>query len=166
MLCFITSWQLSLIIFLGFPLIVFPILFLAKRVRRIARQLQKSQEIFASVLIDFLSGIQTVKVFAMEEFSLKKYREQNAKMAALETKGARYDLSSRPIIHTIGMFFLATALLYGLYVQQMSVSEVLIYCGFLYIFYAFQKNQNSFKITMIFSKKMFFMQIRVIFVFF
>ena len=135
MLCFITSWQLSLIIFLGFPLIVFPILFLAKRVRRIARQLQKSQEIFASVLIDFLSGIQTVKVFAMEEFSLKKYREQNAKMAALETKGARYDLSSRPIIHTIGMFFLATALLYGLYVQQMSVSEVLIYCGFLYIFY-------------------------------
>jgi len=134
-LCFMTSWQLSLIIFLGFPLIVFPIIFLAKRVKRIAKQLQKNQEIFASVLIDFLSGIQTVKVFAMEEFSLKKYRDQNAKMAALETKGARYDLSSRPIIHTIGMFFLATALLYGLYVQQMSVSEVLVYCGFLYVFY-------------------------------
>ncbi len=134
-LCFITSWQLSLIIFLGFPLIVFPIVFLAKRVKRIAKQLQKNQEIFASVLIDFLSGIQTVKVFAMEEFSLKKYRDQNEKMAALETKSARYDLSSRPIIHTIGMFFLATALLYGLYVQQMSVSEVLVYCGFLYVFY-------------------------------
>lgn len=134
-LCFIASWELSLIIFFGFPLIVFPIIFLARRVKRISRQLQKNQEVFATVLIDFLAGIQTVKVFRMEEFSLKKYREQNDKMAALEQKSARYDLSSRPIIHTIGMFFLATALLYGLYVLQMSVSEVLVYCGLLYVFY-------------------------------
>lgn len=134
-LCFLTSWQLSLIVFLGLPLIIFPIVFLAKRVKRISKQIQKSQEVFASVLIDFLSGIQTVKVFAMEDFSLKKYREHNDKMAVLEQKSARYDLSSRPIIHTIGMFFLATALLYGLYVLQMNVAEVLVYCGLLYVFY-------------------------------
>lgn len=134
-LCFLTSWQLSLIIFLGFPLIVGPIIFLARRVKRISKQIQKNQETFASVLLDFLGGIQTVKVFAMEEFSLKKYREQNMRMAALEQKSARYDLSSRPIVHTIGMFFLATALLYGLYVLQMNVSEVLVYCGLLYVFY-------------------------------
>jgi putative ABC transport system ATP-binding protein len=134
-LCFLSSWQLSLIIFLGFPLLVGPIVFLARRVKRISKQIQSNQETFASVLIDFLSGIQTVKVFAMEEFSLKKYREQNSRMAALEQKSARYDLSSRPIIHTIGMFFLATALLYGLYVLHMSVSQVLVYCGFLYVFY-------------------------------
>jgi ABC-type multidrug transport system fused ATPase/permease subunit len=134
-LCFLTSWQLSLIIFLGFPLIIAPIIFLAGRVKRISKQIQKNQEVFASVLIDFLAGIQTVKVFAMEEFSLKKYREQNTKMAALEQKSARYDLSSRPIIHTIGMSFLATALLYGLYILQMNVSEVLLYCGLLHVFY-------------------------------
>lgn len=134
-LCFLTSWKLSLIIFIGFPLIVFPILFLAKRVKRISRQIQKNQERFASVIIDFLAGIQTVKLFGMEEFSLLKYRDQNHKMAALEKKSARYDLSSRPIIHTIGMFFLATALIYGLYVLQMSVPEILFYCGLLYIFY-------------------------------
>lgn len=134
-LCFMTSWQLSLIIFLGFPLIVFPIVFLAKRVKRISKQIQKNQEHFTSVLLDFLGGIQTVKAFAMEDFSLKKYREQNERMAALEKKSARYDLSSRPIVHTIGMMFLATALIYGLYVLQMSVAEVLFYCGMLYIFY-------------------------------
>lgn len=134
-LCFLTSWQLSLIIFFGFPLIIAPIIFLARRVKRISRQIQKNQETFASVLIDYLAGIQTVKAFAMEEFSLKKYREQNTKMAALEQKSARYDLSSRPIVHTIGMFFLATALLYGLYILQMNVSEVLVYCGLLFVFY-------------------------------
>lgn len=134
-LCFLTSWQLSLIIFLGFPLIIFPIVFLAKRVKRISKQIQKNQELFASVLIDFIAGIQTIKVFAMEDFSLKKYREHNAKMAHLERRSAKYDLSSRPIVHTIGMFFLATALVYGLYFLQMNVSEVLVYCGFLYVFY-------------------------------
>lgn len=135
LLCFYTSWKLSLIIFIGFPLIVFPIVFLAKRVKRISKQIQQNQERFASVIIDFLAGIQTVKLFGMEEFSLNKYRDQNHKMAALEQKSARYDLSSRPIIHTIGMFFLATALIYGLYVLQMSVPEILFYCGLLYVFY-------------------------------
>lgn len=134
-LCFLTSWKLSLIIFFGFPCIVYPIVFLAKRVKRISKQIQQNQEKFSSVLIDFLAGIQTVKVFAMEDFSLKKYREQNQKMAALEQKSARYDLSTRPIVHTIGMFFLATALIYGLYVLHMGVSEVLFYSGLLYVFY-------------------------------
>lgn len=134
-LCFLTSWQLSMIIFFGLPLIVYPIVFLARRVKRVSKQIQKNQEHFASVLLDFLAGIQTVKVFAMENFSLQKYREQNLRMAALETKSARYDLSSRPIVHTIGMLFLAIALLYGLYVLRMSVAEVLFYCGMLYLFY-------------------------------
>ncbi len=134
-LCFYTSWQLSVILFFCLPLILIPIIFLAKRVKKISKQLQKNQESFASILLDFLGGIQTVKVFAMEDFSLKKYKEGNEKMARLEQKSARYDLSSRPIIHTIGMFCLATALLYGLYVLQMNVSEVLVYCGLLYVFY-------------------------------
>lgn len=134
-LCFLASWRLSLIIFFGFPLIIFPIVFLAKRVKRVSKQIQKNQETFTSTLIDFLAGIQTVKVFAMEDFSLKKYREQNEKMASLERKSARYDLSSRPIIHTVAMAFLSVTMLYGLYGLQMNVADVLVYCGLLYLFY-------------------------------
>lgn len=134
-LCFLTSWRLSLIMFLGFPLIVFPIFFIAKRIKRISRQILQNQEHFLSVLVDFISGIQTIKVFAMEDFSLKKFNEQNENLARLEEKSARYDVSSRPIVHTIGMSFLATALIYGLYVQQMTISEVVFFCGLLYVFY-------------------------------
>lgn len=134
-ICFLTSWQLSLLIFFGFPLIIFPIVFLARRVKRVAKQIQQSQENFAAVLIDFIAGIQTVKMFAMEEFSLKKYREHNMRMAHLERKSARYDLSSRPVVHTIAMMFLSLALVYGLFVLHMNVSAVLFYCGMLYLFY-------------------------------
>lgn len=134
-ICFLTSWQLSLMVFLGFPLIVLPITFLSRRVKKISKQIQRNQEHFTSVLLDFLSGILTVKAFRMENFSLKKYREYNYQMARLEQKSARYDLSSRPVVHTIGMVFLAIALLYGLYVIQMSISEVFFFCGLLYLLY-------------------------------
>lgn len=134
-LCFLTSWQLSLIMFLGFPLIIFPIFFIARRIKKISKQILTNQEHFLSVLIDFIAGIQTVKVFSMEKFSLKKYVEQNDQLAHLEKRSARYDGASRPIVHTIGMSFLATALVYGLYVQQMDVSEVVVFCGLLYVFY-------------------------------
>lgn len=134
-LCFITSWHLTLFVFFGFPLIILPILFLSRGVKRIAKQIQGTQEKFASVLLDFIGGIQTVKIFSMEPFSLKKYREHNLNMASLEKRGAKYDLASRPIVHTIAMAFLSISLVYGLYVLHMQVSEVLFYCGLLYLFY-------------------------------
>ena len=134
-LCFLMSWKLTLFIFIGLPLIAYPIVLIARHVKRIAKLLQKNQESFASVLIDYLGGIQTVKMFGMEEFSLKKYSEENQRMAFLEKKSAKYDVSSRPIVHTIGMSMLSIALIFGLYFIGMSVPEVLVYAGLLYIFY-------------------------------
>lgn len=134
-ICFLTSWQLSLLIFIGFPLLMFPIVFLAKRVKRVAREIQKNQEQFSSVLVDFIGGIQTVKVFAMENFSLKKYQEYNTRMAALEKKSAKYDLATRPVVHTVAMFFLVISLIWGLFVLEMPIPDVLLFCGMLYLFY-------------------------------
>ncbi|MCB1119008.1 MAG: ABC transporter ATP-binding protein [Chlamydiia bacterium] len=134
-ICFLTSWQLSLMIFVGFPLIAFPIMALARKVKKLSKQVQQNQEKFSGVLLDFIAGIQTVKVFAMEGFSLNKYREFNNRMAKLEQKSARYDVSTRPIVHTIGMFLLSLALVWGLFVLHMDVAEVLFYCGLMWVFY-------------------------------
>lgn len=134
-LCFFYSWKLSLVIFFGVPLIIFPIVTLARRVKRVSRQLQSNQEKFASVLLDFLGGIQTVKIFAMELFSLKKYQEQNERMAVLETKTAKYGLLTRPILHTVTTACLATVVIFGLHFLQMRVSELIVFCGFLYLLY-------------------------------
>ncbi|HEY4254827.1 MAG TPA: ABC transporter transmembrane domain-containing protein, partial [Chlamydiales bacterium] len=54
--CFYLSWQLSMIIFLGLPLIIIPVILLTKKVKRITRQIQKNQETFTSVLLDFIAG--------------------------------------------------------------------------------------------------------------
>ncbi|OGN63418.1 MAG: ABC transporter ATP-binding protein, partial [Chlamydiae bacterium RIFCSPHIGHO2_12_FULL_49_9] len=133
--CFYLSWKLSLIIFLGLPLIIFPVVFLTRQVKRISRQLQKNQETFTSVLLDFLAGIQTVKIFAMEAFSLRKYKEQNDQMAVLESKSAKYGLLTRPLLHLIATACLAVVVLFGLYSLHMTVGQLLMFCGLLHLFY-------------------------------
>ncbi|GAB5410962.1 MAG: ABC transporter ATP-binding protein [Chlamydiales bacterium] len=133
--CFYISWRLSIVIFIGLPLIVLPVVFVTRKVKQITRRWQKHQERFSSVLIDFLSGIKTVKIFSMENFSKKKYEEQNAEMARLEAKTAKYDLLTRPILHTVTMVCLGGVIFYGLYVLKMNISELLIYCGMLHLFY-------------------------------
>lgn len=133
--CFFSSWQLSMVIFFGIPMIVMPIITLAKRVKRVSRQLQSNQEKFASVLIDFLAGIQTVKIFAMESFSFKKYKEQNDRMAILEGKTAKYGLLTRPILHLMTTLCLAGVVLYGLLSLKLTVSQLIVFCGFLQMSY-------------------------------
>ena len=134
-MCFYLSWQLSLVIFLGIPLVIYPVVLITKRVKKVGRKLQKNQENFSSVLLDFLSGIQTVKVYAMEAFSLKKFKEQNEEMAYLESKSAKYDLLTRPILHTVTTACLASVALYGLYSLNMSLAELLVFVGLLHVFY-------------------------------
>jgi ABC-type multidrug transport system fused ATPase/permease subunit len=133
--CFYISWQLALVIFFGLPMIIIPIIFLARRVKRVSRQLQTNQEKFASVLIDFLAGIQTVKIFAMELFSLRKYKEQNDRMAVLESKTAKYGLLTRPILHAITTICLAIVVLFGLYTLKLTISELIVFCGLLQMSY-------------------------------
>lgn len=133
--CFYLSWQLSLIIFFGLPLVVLPAYILTRRVKRITRQLQKNQERFSSVLLDFLAGIQTVKIFAMEAFSLRKYKEQNDQMAALESQSAKYNLLTRPVLHLIATTCMAVVVIFGLYSLHMTVGQLLMFCGLLYLFY-------------------------------
>lgn len=133
--CFYISWQLALVIFIGFPMIIFPIILLSKRVRRVTRQLQSNQEKFAAVLIDFLAGIQTVKIFAMESFSFKKYKEQNDRMAVLESKTAKYGHLTRPILHMVTTMCLASVVLFGLYTLKLTLPELIVFCGTLQISY-------------------------------
>lgn len=133
--CLYISWKLSILIFVGFPVIVFPIIFIAKKIKKISKQIQRKQEGFAMTLLDFLSGVMTVKSFVMEDFSVKKYREQNNVMCRLEEKSARYGLAARPILHTVSSIFFALVILSGLYLFRLGPAELLVFCGLLYVFY-------------------------------
>lgn len=134
-MCFYLSWKLSLVVFIGVPLIVVPITILARRIKRVSRQLQTNQEKFASLIIDFLSGIQTIKTFAMEAFSIEKYKEQNSRTAMLEGKIAKYGLMVRPILHAVTTLCLASIVVFGLYILGISLSQLIVFCALLQLVY-------------------------------
>lgn len=134
-LCLYLSWKLSLFLFVLVPCIAIIFHFLRLKVRKTLRLLQKDQELFSNLVFDFLNGIQTIKIFSMEAFSLKKYSDQNEKMRLLETKSARYDLMSRPITHCMTTLLLASVIVSGLYFFEMSLADLLIFCGSLTLSY-------------------------------
>ena len=116
-------------------MIILPVVFLTKRIKKVAREIQKNQESFNSVLLDFLGGIQTIKIFAMEKFTLKKYNEQNMQMAYLESKNAKYTLLTRPVLHLITTSCMATVVMLGLYTLNMSIPVLLVFVASLHLFY-------------------------------
>ncbi len=132
---FMISVELSLVIFVGLPLMALPIYYLARKSKKSQRKMQGLAETFAQLLVDYLAGIQTIKLFNMEKFAGKKYVETNDKMTVIEQKMSLYSYIAKPILHMMGTFFLACILIYGLYYVKMHVSDLVVYVGLLHLFY-------------------------------
>lgn len=129
------SAPLFMLIFVGLPVLVTPIVILTKRVKRISKDMQRKHEQFAHVLYEFLAGIQTIKSYAMEAFSSERYSSCNQNVVSLEEKSSRYGLLLRPILHFLGTLFLSAVILWGFYVARLNLSEILLFCGILYVAY-------------------------------
>jgi ABC-type multidrug transport system fused ATPase/permease subunit len=134
-ICMTLSWKLTLGLFFGVPLIVFPLKIITKKIRHISHAMQRRQESFASVIIDHLSGIATIKSFQLEDYSIKKYREENARMVAFDEKIQKYDMMSRPITHFLMTLMLLGILYTGLHLLEMSFPDIVVYCGVLHKLY-------------------------------
>lgn len=129
------SWKLTLIIGIGIPLIIAPVVYLTRRVKYIAERMATNQEGCLRILTESIYGIFTIKTFAMEDFSCKKFRTNNFLSAKLQEKSARYSLASRPVLHMISSMFFALVILCGLYLFHLPPEDLLVYCGLLYVFY-------------------------------
>lgn len=129
------SWKLTCVVFLGAPLIIFPVVYLARRVKEIAQSMAVNREYCTRILTECIFGIFTIKTFAMEGFLRNKFKHNNFLSAKLEEKSARYGLASRPILHMISSIFFASVILSGLYLFAVPPEDLLVYCGLLYVFY-------------------------------
>lgn len=143
LICFYISFQLSLVVFLAFPLIILPMVYLSKKVKQVSRRMLRNHEGVWSLLHQFLAGVFTIKLFSMERFSRERYAEKNREMARLEEKAARYGFLARPVMHMASTAMLAGIILYGLYIARLSVSEILVFCGMVYVMYEPIKRFND-----------------------
>lgn len=76
-MAFASSWQLSLVVFLGMPLLVIPLKKLGKKIRKSSHKSLERLAGSTQTISQAFSGIKIVKGFGMEDVEKQKFRREN-----------------------------------------------------------------------------------------
>lgn len=110
---FIQSWELSLFSFIFFPLSVFPILRLGKRMRKITDGTQKKIGEFAGQLDETFSAVRMVKAYGREDYEVAKAEDTVQGLYRMYMKASRVQSAAGPLIELAGSIAIAGIILYG-----------------------------------------------------
>lgn len=109
-LYFAISWWLILISLALFPLVIYPVVKIGKRLKSISRQSQESMSDITTTLHETISGIRMVKAFSMEERETERFKKQNQQFYRLAMKSTKRVIVVSPITEFAGMFCVAVIL--------------------------------------------------------
>ena len=110
----------TLIVFLMFPLIGWPMMVISKKLRKIARNTQEKMADINSHLMETISGVRILKAFCTEKYEIQRFRQQNHDYYKLRMKTIRNLILMGPITEIVGalcgiaiIWFLGSAVLKG-----------------------------------------------------
>jgi subfamily B ATP-binding cassette protein MsbA len=95
---FVVNWRLTILVFLGFPLLIFPIYKLGRMVKRYSKRRQVQRGVVTEVMLQTVSGVRTVKSFQMEEHENEVLRKASRKLLTQSIRVARTTALSRAVI--------------------------------------------------------------------
>ena len=107
------NWALALLTVVIFPLALYPIVRIGKRMRKISRNTQVETGEMTTLLDETFQGARHVKAYTMEEQETARATSAIEKVYELSRKAARVQAISRPLMETLGGIALALAILYG-----------------------------------------------------
>jgi subfamily B ATP-binding cassette protein MsbA len=110
---FYQDWLLALIAFILFPVAILPVLKSSKKVRRHSSQGQSSLARLASYLQEALVGSRVVKIFGMEAYELRRFREENTAVLRAALRTTRAKLANQPLMELLGAVGFSAVLVYG-----------------------------------------------------
>jgi subfamily B ATP-binding cassette protein MsbA len=99
---FCLSWQLSLAAIMLYSLLSVALSTLIRRVRESSFAVPKANGNFASLAIQFINGIRTVKGSATENFERQRFYQASTKIIQVEDKVAAISASVQPIAEGAG----------------------------------------------------------------
>ena len=104
---------LALFTIFVFPLALYPIVRIGKRIRKISRSTQIETGDLTTLLDETFQGARHVKAYTMEERETKRAADVIERVFQLTRKAARVQAISRPLMEALGGIALACAILYG-----------------------------------------------------
>jgi ATP-binding cassette, subfamily B, bacterial MsbA len=114
-LMFYQSWQLSLVSMIVFPLAIYPIMRLGKRMRKVADGTQQELGEFTASLDETFQNARVVKAYGREDYESEKARQGIFRLFELYMKASKVQAAASPLMEAVGSLGIATVIAYGGY---------------------------------------------------
>jgi subfamily B ATP-binding cassette protein MsbA len=95
---FVINWRLALVVFVGMPLILIPISYFGRSIKKYARRRQAKKADVTHTIAQMLSGIRVVKAFRMEDHEAKRIRAVSGNYLVEAMKVARAQVTGRELL--------------------------------------------------------------------
>lgn len=107
---FYQSWQLALFSFFAFPLAIWPIIKIGKKMRAVSYATQDETGFFTNVLGESIRGIRLIKAYCRQQFAIKKASETINKIKDFFIKSTKVSSRISPLMEFIGSLAVGVAI--------------------------------------------------------
>lgn len=112
---FYMNYQLALIALVLYPIFIFPLSIISKKLRKYSHLGQERMGDLTSVLQESFSGIRVVKAFVAEEKEVDRFEKANAQTIKYANKSVLAGNLASPLTEALGSFGIGAVLLIGGY---------------------------------------------------
>jgi subfamily B ATP-binding cassette protein MsbA len=103
-------WSLILVGLVLFPFILYPVIRIGKRLRKISRSSQEKIGDINNMLLETIVGSKLVKSFCMEDYELNRFKEKNQNFYKLNMKSVKRMKIVSPMTEVMGVACVAVIL--------------------------------------------------------
>ncbi len=107
------SWQLSMIALLIFPIAIFPVMKLGKRMRKVATSTQQEMGHFTSQLDEVFGVVRVVKAYGREDVEVARAKKTVHGLYKLMMKAVKIQAIASPMMEMLGSLAIAGVIYYG-----------------------------------------------------
>ena len=107
---FSISWVLIAVSLGLFPLVIYPVVMIGKKLKSISRKSQEQMADINTTLYETISGVRVVKAFSMEGYESDKFKRQNNQFYRLSMKSVKRMTVVSPITEFVGILCIAIIL--------------------------------------------------------
>jgi subfamily B ATP-binding cassette protein MsbA len=110
---FYMDWQLALIMLVGFPVGVGPVVKFSRRVRKETKNAQKQLGGLQALLQETFQGNRVVKAFGMEDYERRRFNTELRRLFRIYMRVARIKAFTGPLIEAMGAFAVVAVVWYA-----------------------------------------------------
>jgi subfamily B ATP-binding cassette protein MsbA len=110
---FYMDWQLALVMLVGFPIGVGPVVKFSRRVRKETKNAQKQLGGLQALLQETFQGNRVVKAFGMEDYERRRFHTELRRLFRIYMRVARIKAFTGPLIEAMGAFAVVAVVWYA-----------------------------------------------------